>query len=72
MEPWICPRCGIVHAGWVAQCTCKPPVMSITSTGTLTLQCTCHLNGRTTAPQSCPIHDRQWSYTTLERVNSSE
>ena len=22
MNPWICPRCGIVWAGWVAKCTC--------------------------------------------------
>jgi len=24
MEPWICPRCGQVWAGWVAKCDCKP------------------------------------------------
>lgn len=24
MEPWICPRCQTVWAGWVAQCRCSP------------------------------------------------
>ena len=24
MEGWICPRCGKVHAPWVAECDCKP------------------------------------------------
>lgn len=24
MEPWLCPRCGTVWAGWVPKCKCKP------------------------------------------------
>jgi hypothetical protein len=23
---WACPRCGTVHAPWVAQCQCRAPV----------------------------------------------
>jgi hypothetical protein len=28
MQPWICPRCQVVHAPWVAQCACKPISLS--------------------------------------------
>ena len=24
---WLCPRCGTVHAPWVAQCQCRAPVV---------------------------------------------
>ena len=24
MEPWTCPRCDVVNAPWMAQCTCAP------------------------------------------------
>lgn len=23
-EPWECPRCKVINAPWVAQCTCRP------------------------------------------------
>jgi hypothetical protein len=23
-EPWECPRCKVINAPWVAQCTCHP------------------------------------------------
>lgn len=23
-EPWECPRCKVINAPWVAQCTCSP------------------------------------------------
>ena len=26
MEGWICPRCGKVHAPYVQECNCRPPV----------------------------------------------
>jgi hypothetical protein len=32
-SPWICPRCGTVHAGWVGQCHCPPPTMTAATTG---------------------------------------
>lgn len=24
MEPWICPRCQKVNAGWIPSCNCTP------------------------------------------------
>lgn len=33
MDPWICPRCGKVWAGWLAGCSCSPQTVS-TSVGT--------------------------------------
>lgn len=32
MEPWICPRCQTVWAGWVAKCTCKPLLVTTDAT----------------------------------------
>ena len=35
MQPWICPRCGVVWAWWVRSCTCSayyPPPAVTTST----------------------------------------
>jgi len=23
VQGWVCPRCGVVHSPWVAQCTCQ-------------------------------------------------
>jgi hypothetical protein len=43
MEPWICPRCGTVWAGWVEKCTCRPP--TITTSGTSSNQVV-YENGR--------------------------
>ncbi len=34
MEPWICPRCQTVWAGWVARCTCV--VVNTQSASTIT------------------------------------
>ncbi len=34
MEPWECPRCRTIHAGWVARCDCLPPVVTTTQTDT--------------------------------------
>lgn len=34
MNPWICPRCGVVNAGWVARCTCRPAT-TVVSSGTV-------------------------------------
>lgn len=39
MEPWICPRCGIVWAGWVAQCTCRAPTIVTSGTASDTYIC---------------------------------
>ena len=25
-EPWECPRCKIINAPWLSQCTCKPEI----------------------------------------------
>jgi len=44
MEPWICPRCGAVWAGWVAKCNCHPPTTTASST-TITYV-TCSTCGR--------------------------
>lgn len=27
---WVCPRCGMVHAPWVAECGCAAPSTSNT------------------------------------------
>jgi hypothetical protein len=35
---WICPRCGIVHAPWVAQCWCPPPEQTATTFTTFTAE----------------------------------
>lgn len=32
MNPWICPRCETVWAGWVAKYTCKPVLTQSTAT----------------------------------------
>ncbi len=32
MKPWICPQCGKVHAGWVAECDCKVYLIAMPST----------------------------------------
>jgi hypothetical protein len=32
MKPWICPRCGKVHAGWVAECDCRVHLIAIPAT----------------------------------------
>lgn len=29
---WICPRCGTVHAPWVAKCDCPPPTITTSDT----------------------------------------
>ncbi len=29
MDPWECPRCHTINAGWVAQCTCKPTTATV-------------------------------------------
>ena len=29
-EPWECPRCHVIHAGWVDRCTCPPPTFTTT------------------------------------------
>lgn len=64
MDPWICPRCGVVHAYWVARCDCRPPTVTGTGKGmlhwpprqtnaiTMTIRCTC---GVVTGP--CQVHD---------------
>lgn len=69
MEPWICPRCGIVHAGWVPQCTCKPPTMRTSSTTAhyhanvvRPAQCQCHRKTESTAPIVCPMHDLAYTF----------
>lgn len=31
-SPWICPRCGVVHAAWVSRCDCPPPSTTRDST----------------------------------------
>lgn len=28
-EPWECPRCKVINAPWVAQCTCKPTIEKV-------------------------------------------
>ncbi len=52
--PWICPRCQVVNADWVAQCSCQPPVITRTATTTEptypTPVCTCWNGSR------CAIH----------------
>jgi hypothetical protein len=68
MEPWICPRCGIVHAGWVAQCTCKPPTISASTTSSVfpvgNVACCCHLKRLdSTVKYICPVHDLQVTFT---------
>lgn len=39
MNPWECPRCRVIHAGWVDRCDCTPPTG--TSTGKLEDQKNC-------------------------------
>ena len=31
---WICPRCGVVHSPFSAQCFCPPPIKVSTGIGT--------------------------------------
>jgi len=33
MNPWECPRCHVIHAGWVARCDCKPNTAASTGEG---------------------------------------
>lgn len=63
MNPWICPRCQTVWAGWVACCTCRPMQQTFSGTSTATVRCTC---AEPSAPPPCPIHDRQMTFTVLE------
>lgn len=55
MEPWICPRCGIVWAGWVSQCECKPlPVVTAPALPPHVRAQGCTCGQSTTVP--CPVH----------------
>lgn len=56
MEPWICPRCGTVWAGWVAKCKCKPQSVSSRSANTYDVECTCYKKSDD-PDNTCPIHD---------------
>lgn len=60
MEGWICPRCQVVHAPFVAGCDCQPPTHTATRIVGNAAFCTCGLN--TTG--ECPIHSPQITWTT--------
>jgi hypothetical protein len=57
MNPWICPRCNTVWAGWVPKCTCKR-VYTVGSGSASTVVCTCNTTG---GLDSCPVH--KWQVT---------
>jgi hypothetical protein len=57
---WLCPRCGTVHAPWVAQCQCRAPVVvtasseSGTSGGQDETKRYCEECGHSECPTSSP------------------
>lgn len=64
MEPWECPRCHKIWAGWVSGCSCSPPTYTATTNTPYirlgvygSLVCNCHLQEGLTASASCPVHD---------------
>ncbi len=53
VQPWECPRCHAINAGWVPRCECKPAQLTSFPGGAMTTLDFC---GSKTTPHIWELH----------------
>lgn len=54
-QGWECPRCGVIHAPWVAKCHCATPSLTVSGTAAYMCYCPTDSAGNKLHESGCPL-----------------